>query len=329
MSIGFSTGVEFSLMRWRRLTFLAAVCCAAAMAQTAAVEFNRDIRPILSDKCYTCHGPDESKRKSKLRLDTEAGAKSDLGGHFAIAPGNASNSELIRRVTSTDLARRMPPSYAGAARLTDREIDLLTRWVAQGAKWQKHWSFLPPVRPALPQIRDRNWPKSAIDHFVIARLEREGLKPSPEADRRTLLRRVSFDLTGLPPTPAEVDAFLKDNSTNAYEKVVDRLLASPRYGERMAARWLDAARYADTNGYQTDAERQMWRWRDWVIDAFNRNLPYDRFTVEQIAGDLLPSPARDQIVATGFNRNHRANGEGGIIPEEYAVEYVVDRVYTT
>ena len=175
------------------------------------------------------------------------------------------------------------------------------------------------ARPALPAVQDSNWPKNPIDYFVLARLEREGLKPSPEADRRTLIRRVSFDLTGLPPTPAEVDAFLRDSSPNAYEKVVDRLLDSPRYGERMAARWLDAARYADTNGYQTDAERSMWRWRDWVIDAFNRNLPYDRFTVEQIAGDLLPGATRDQVIATGFNRNHRANGEGGIIPEEYAV----------
>jgi mono/diheme cytochrome c family protein len=312
-----------------RLALLAALGCAAAVAETDTVEFNRDIRPIFSDRCYTCHGPDENKRKSKLRLDMEVGAKSDLGGHFAIVPGNVAHSELIRRVTSDDLARRMPPAYAGAARLTDRQIDLLTRWVAEGARWQKHWSFLPPVRPALPEISGRSWPKNAIDYFVMARLEREGLKPSIEADRRTLIRRVSFDLTGLPPTPPEVDAFLTDRSANAYEKVVERLLSSPRYGERMAMPWLDAARYADTNGYQTDAERQMWRWRDWVIDAFNRNLPYDRFTVEQIAGDLLPGATRDQVLATGFNRNHRANGEGGIIPEEYAVEYVVDRVDTT
>ena len=276
-----------------RLALLAAVGCAAAAAQTGAVEFNRDIRPILSGKCFACHGPDERKRLSKLRLDTEVGAKSALGDHFAIVPGNVANSELIRRVTADDLAKRMPPAYSGAEKLTDREIDLLTRWVAQGAPWQKHWSFLPPVRPALPELRDRSWPKNAIDHFVMARLEREGLKPSPEAERRTLIRRVGFDLTGLPPSPAEVDAFVRDPSATAYEKVVDRLLGSPRYGERMAMRWLDAARYADTNGYQTDAERSMWRWRDWVIDAFNRNLPYDRFTVEQIAGDLLPGATRD------------------------------------
>jgi hypothetical protein len=271
-----------------------------------------------------------TNRVSKLRLDSEAGAKADLGGgHFAIVPGDASKSELIRRVTSDDKARRMPPVWSGAAKLSDREIDLLTRWVAQGAEWQKHWSFIPPKRPELPEVSDPHWPKNAIDYFVLAHLDHEGLKPSPEADRRALIRRVSFDITGLPPTPAEVDAFVNDPSPNAYEKVVDRLLASPAYGERMAMRWLDSARYADTNGYQTDGERSMWRWRDWVIDAFNHNMPFDRFTVEQLAGDLLPNPTLNQIIATGFNRNHRGNGEGGIIPEEYAVEYVVDRVEAT
>jgi hypothetical protein len=295
----------------------------------AEIEFNRDIRPILSDRCYTCHGPDQAQRKSKLRLDTEAGAKSDLGGHFAIVPGDPGKSELVRRVSTDDKARRMPPAWAGAARLSDRDIDLLTRWVAQGAQWQKHWSFLPPRMPDPPDVSDPKWPKNSIDNFVMARLDREGLKPAAEADRRTLIRRVTLDLTGLPPTPAEIAAFVNDSSPNAYRKVVDRLLASPRYGERMAMRWLDAARYADTNGYQTDGERYMWRWRDWVIDAFNRNLSFDRFTVEQIAGDLLPRASRPQIIATGFNRNHRGNGEGGIIPEEYAVEYVVDRVETT
>jgi hypothetical protein len=306
-----------------------ALASGALAAPDAAVEFNRDIRPILSDRCFACHGPDQSKRQSKLRLDMEAIAKSDLGGHFAIVPGEPASSELIRRVSSNDNARRMPPAYSGAAKLSDREIDLLTRWIAQGARWQKHWSFLPPTRGELPAISDRSWPNNPIDYFVLAKLDREGLKPSPEADKRTLLRRVSLDLTGVPPSPSEVEAFLRDNSPGAYEKAVDRLLASPRYGERMAMRWLDAARYADTNGYQTDAERSMWRWRDWVIDAFNRNLPYDRFLVEQIAGDLLPGATHDQILATGFNRNHRGNGEGGIIPEEYAVEYVVDRVDTT
>jgi hypothetical protein len=312
---------------------LGIVAVLAALGANAApptpILYNRDIRPILSDRCYTCHGPDQAKRTSKLRLDTEAGAKADLGGHFAIVPGKPADSELIRRITAEDKARRMPPAWAGAAKLSDREIDLLTRWVEQGAGWQKHWSFIAPVRPDLPQVSDSRWPRNAIDSFVLARLDREGLKPSPEADRPTLIRRVTLDLTGLPPTPQEVAAFVNDRSSGAYEKVVDRLLASPHYGERMAARWLDAARYADTNGYQTDGERSMWRWRDWVIDAFNRNEPFDRFTLEQIAGDLLPGATRQQVLATGFNRNHRGNGEGGIIPEEYAVEYVVDRVETT
>src|SRR5579864_9352836 len=289
------------------------------------VEFNRDIRPIFSDKCYTCHGPDKGNRKTKLRFDTEAGAKADLGGHFAIVPGDLEKSELVRRITAENKAMRMPPVYSGAT-LSDREIGLIRDWVAQGAKWEKHWSFIPPKRPEIPKVSNPNWVRNPIDAFVLERLDREGLGPSPEAERAILIRRVSLDLTGIPPTPAEVEAFERDGD---YEKVVDRLLASPRYGERMAVPWLDAARYADTNGYQTDGERSMWRWRDWVIDAFNRNLPYDRFAVEQIAGDLLPHAAPAQIIATGFNRNHRGNGEGGIVPEEYAVEYVVDRVDTT
>jgi hypothetical protein len=289
------------------------------------VEFNRDIRPIFSDKCYTCHGPDKANRKSKLRFDTEAGAMADLGGHFAIVPANPEKSELVRRITSENKAMRMPPVYSGAT-LSDREIGLIRDWVAQGAKWEKHWSFIPPKRPAPPRVSKPDWVRNPIDGFVLERLDREGLAPSSEAERAILIRRVSLDLTGIPPTPEEVDAFVRDGD---YEKVVDRLLASPRYGERMAAPWLDAARYADTNGYQTDGERSMWRWRDWVIDAFNRNMPYDRFTVEQLAGDMLPKATLEQKIASGFNRNHRGNGEGGIVPEEYAVEYVVDRVDTT
>ncbi|MEO8050518.1 MAG: DUF1553 domain-containing protein [Acidobacteriota bacterium] len=315
---------------WLRLTLIAMVGAAcAAGAPNDPIQFNRDIRPILSERCFTCHGPDDAKRQSKLRLDLEVTAKSDLGGHAAVVPGEPGSSEMIRRVSSSDTARRMPPAWSGAAKLKDGEIELLTRWIAEGASWQKHWSFIPPVRPDPPAVSDKAWPKNSIDNFVMARLDRERLKPSAEADKRTLLRRVSFDLTGLPPEPAAVKVFVDDRSPNAYEKVVNQLLASPRYGERMAMRWLDAARYADTNGYQTDAERSMYRWRDWVIDAFNRNMPYSRFAVEQLAGDLLPNATRDQIIATGFNRNHRGNGEGGIIPEEYAVEYVVDRVDTT
>jgi hypothetical protein len=293
------------------------------------VEFNRDIRPILSDKCFTCHGPDEANRQSVLRFDTREGAFTELsGGRHAIVPGNPQDSELLRRITAENEVLRMPPVYSGRT-LSEREKGLLRRWIEQGSEWQKHWSFLAPKRPALPPVENASRASNAIDRFVLRRLEQEGLRPAAEADRQRLIRRVSLDLTGLPPTLGEVDAFLSDTSPNAYEKVVDRLLASPRYGERMAARWLDAARYADTNGYQTDAERDMWRWRDWVIEAFNANKPFDRFTLEQIAGDMLPNPTLEQRIATGFNRNHRGNGEGGIIAEEYAVEYVIDRVETT
>ncbi|MEX2261513.1 MAG: DUF1553 domain-containing protein [Bryobacteraceae bacterium] len=312
----------------RSFLFVVAVAIGQSGALAQAVDFNRDIRPILSDKCFTCHGPDEANRKTKLRFDNEAGAMQDLGGRFAIVPGEPDKSEMVRRITTDKKALRMPPVYSGKE-LTAGETTLIRRWIEQGAKWQKHWSFLPPQRPKLPPVGNTNWPRNEIDYFVWQRMEREGLKPSPEADRERLIRRATLDLTGLPPTPAEVDAFLNDVSPNAYEKVVDRLLQSPRYGERMAVRWLDAARYADTNGYQSDGERIMWRWRDWVIGAFNRNMPFDRFTVEQIAGDMLPNATIEQKIATGFNRNHRGNGEGGIIPEEYLVEYVVDRVDTT
>ncbi|MBI1788056.1 MAG: DUF1553 domain-containing protein [Acidobacteria bacterium] len=283
----------------------------------------RDIRPILSDRCFTCHGPDSANRKTPLRFDTEAGARR------AIVPGDPGKSELIRRITSDNPAQRMPPAYAGHDKLGAREIDLFRRWIEQGAPWRQHWSFVKPRRPPLPEVRDRAWPRNPIDSFVLHRVESEGLRPSPEADRATLIRRVTLDLTGLPPTPAEIDAFLADSSPQAFQNVVDRLLASPRYAERMAVRWLDAARYADTNGYQSDGERSMWRWRDWVIDAFHRNMPFDRFTVEQIAGDLLPNATLDQKIATGFHRNHRTNAEGGIVEEEFRVEYVADRVETT
>jgi hypothetical protein len=222
----------------------------------------------------------------------------------------------------------MPPPDAGP-RLTDKQVALVRRWIDSGAQWQKHWSFIPPNRSAPPAVKDAAWPRNEIDYFILARLEREGLAPSPPADKAVLLRRLTLDLTGLPPTVAEVDAFLADDSPSAYEKNVDRLLASPRYGERMAAPWLDAARYADTNGYQSDGQRTMWRWRDWVIEALNRNMPFDQFTIEQLAGDMLPNASLDQRIASGFNRNHRGNGEGGIIAEEFAVEYVVDRVETT
>ena len=299
----------------------------AQAIQQRAIDFTRDIRPILSDKCFACHGPDATAKKIKLRLDSEAAAMT------AIVPGKPEQSKLVKRITHNDEVMRMPPVASGRS-LTKPEIELLTEWIRQGAKWQSHWSFVAPVRPPLPSVKNTAWPKNAIDYFVLARLEKEGLQPSPEADRTTLLRRVSFDLTGLPPTLQELDDFLKDSSANAYEMVVDRLLASSRYGERMAFKWLDAARYADTNGYQVDGNREAWRWRDWVIEAFNANKPFDHFTIEQLAGDLLPPKENleatlEQRIATAFNRNHRINAEGGIVSEEYRNEYVVDRVDTT
>lgn len=298
-------------------------------APVRQIDFNRDIRPILSDKCFACHGPDATAKKIKLRLDSEAAATADLGrGRRAVVPGDVEKSQLVRRITATDEALRMPPADSGH-KLTEAEAKLLIEWIKQGAKWQQHWAFVAPVKPALPQVQNKSWPKNEIDSFVLERLEREGLTPSPEVDRATLIRRLSFDLTGLPPTLKEIDDFLNDQSPKAYEKVVDRLLASPRFGERMAFRWLDAARYADTNGYQIDGNRTAWRWRDWVIEAFNANKPFDQFIVEQLAGDLLPNPTLDQRIATAFNRNHRINAEGGIVPEEYRIEYVVDRVDTT
>lgn len=302
--------------------------CFAFDPGSERIEFNRDIRPILSESCFTCHGPDQAKRKAKLRLDTEAGATADLDGRHAIVARDPQNSELLRRLTAEDETERMPPPKTGR-KLSPPQVALIRRWIEQGATWEPHWSLIAPKRPSLPVNRNTSWVQNPIDSFVLAHLEREGLAPAPEADPVTLLRRVTLDLTGLPPTLEEVDAFLADRSPDAYVRVVDRLLASPRFGERMAMRWLDAARYADTNGYQSDGERVMWRWRDWVIDAFNRNMPFDQFTIEQLAGDLLPQPSLDQKIATGFHRNHRGNAEGGIIPEEYAVEYVVDRVDTT
>ena len=292
------------------------------------VEFDRDIRPLLTDRCYACHGPDEAARTTDLRFDTKEGAFADLGGYRAIVAGDPDQSEMFKRITSKEPARRMPPVYSGLT-LNPEEIELIRSWIEQGAKWQRHWSFIPPKRPPLPEVPNEDWARNEIDFFVLDRLQRNQLKPAPPAEKTVLIRRVSLDLTGLPPTPEEVDAFLADDSPDAYEKVVDRLLRSPRYGEHMALSWLDAARYADSNGYQTDGERTMWRWRDWVIDAFNANMPFDRFTVEQLAGDMLPQPTLEQRIATGFNRNHRGNGEGGIIADEFAVEYVVDRVETT
>jgi hypothetical protein len=305
----------------------AAGLAARAQAQAGAlpISFNRDIRPILANNCFACHGPDEGQRKTKFHFDTQEGAFAKAG---VIVPGRAAGSLLIERVTHPDPEERMPPPESGHA-LTDAQIELLRRWIDAGAKWDTHWAYAAPRRPEPPAVSHGEWVRNPIDRFILARLEREALKPSPEADRATLLRRVTYDLTGLPPTPADVDAFLADRSPDAYEQRVDALLRSPHYGERMAMSWLDAARYADTHGYHIDSLRGMWPWRDWVIDAFNRNLPFDQFTIEQLAGDLLPDATRAQKIASGFNRNHIINFEGGAIADEYRVEYVVDRVETT
>ncbi|MFN3322988.1 MAG: DUF1553 domain-containing protein [Bryobacteraceae bacterium] len=292
------------------------------------VDFLREVRPILSDNCFTCHGPDEGTRMAGVRLDTREGAFAAGPSGPLIVPGNPDASRIVARVAHEKEPLRMPPPAAGP-RLNEKQVELIRRWIEQGAEWSTHWAYVPPARPEPPSVRQPGWPRNPIDNFILARLEKEGLKPSPEADRRTLIRRLTLDLTGLPPTPAEVEAFVRDRSPDAYEKLVDRLLASPHYGERMAMQWLDLARYADSHGFHIDSHRDMWRWRDWVIDAFNRNMPYDRFAVEQLAGDLLPSPTVEQRLATGFNRNHMINFEGGAIPEEYHVEYVVDRVETT
>jgi hypothetical protein len=300
----------------------------AAEPEPSRVDFNQQIRPILSDKCFPCHGPDAGRRKAGLRLDTKDGAFATLkSGGRAIVAGNLEESDLIFRITAEDEVDRMPPKSLGRT-LSAREIDLLKKWVEQGAEWKDHWSFIPPEKVPPPNVRHAEWPRNPIDHFVLARLEAEGLSPSPEASKERLIRRVTLDLTGLPPTLREIDAFLADGRPDAYECLVDRLLASPRFGERMAVDWLDAARYADTYGYQADVYRAMWPWRDWVVRAFNTNLPFDRFITWQLAGDLLPEPSRDQILATAFNRHHRQTNEGGSIEEEWRTEYVADRTIT-
>jgi hypothetical protein len=298
----------------------------------ASIDFNRDIRPILSDTCFKCHGPDEEQREAELRLDTQAGLYRKANNVRVVVPKKTADSELLRRITSLDPEDRMPPIDSGLS-LKPAQVELIKRWIEQGAEWKQHWSFTPPLRPAAPKTKHDKWAKNAIDFFIAKRLDDEGWAPSTSADASTLLRRVAFDLTGLPPTRKQLTQFLADiKSTSvdaALEKAVDRFLATPQYAERMAIRWLDAARYADTSGYQSDGLRHMWRWRDWVIEAFDKNMPFDQFTIQQIAGDLLPNATRNQILATAFSRNHRGNAEGGIVPEEFQVEYVVDRVDTT
>jgi hypothetical protein len=293
------------------------------------VQYAREILPILSANCFNCHGPDEKKRKADLRLDlpeTATAPRDD--GSRAIVPGNAKASLLIARIFAEEESERMPP-VSSTKHLKDADKQLLQRWIEEGAEYQRHWAFVLPKRPDLPATRTKGWARNAIDQFVLARLEAEGLQPSPEADRYNLARRVSIDLTGLPPTIEAVDRFVNDQSPDAYEKFVDEVLRSPAYGERWAEVWLDLARYADSNGYATDGLRSIWKYRDWVIQAINANEPFDQFTIDQIAGDLLPKPTQDQILATAFHRNTLTNDEGGTVREEFRVAAVVDRVNTT
>jgi len=320
-----------------RAAWLAALLYGHGLAPTRAdgpgasapVDYNRDVRPILSKNCYACHGQDEGTREGGWRLDLRDEALKGLkSGATPIVPGSPDESEILARVTEADESLRMPPRKTGD-RLTDAEVAVLRRWVGQGAPYAEHWALVKPVARPLPAVTDRAWPRNGVDAWVLARLEREGLRPSPEADRFTLLRRASLDLRGLPPTPEEVDAFAADAAPGAYERAVDRFLEDPAYGERWARLWLDLARYADSAGYGSDPLRTIWRYRDWVIEAFNRNLPYDRFTVEQLAGDLLPNPTLDQKVATAFHRNTMTNTEGGTDDEEFRVAAVKDRVDTT
>ena len=290
-----------------------------------AISFNQHIRPILSNNCFHCHGPDEENREAELRLDSRDVAVTEME---VIVPGEPEESTLVDRITHSDPEERMPPPGSGKT-LTEKQIELLKQWIAAGAKYEKHWSLSPPKRWDTPRTQRNNWPRNAIDAFVLARLEKEGIAPSPEAGKETLIRRVTLDLTGLPPTPAEIDHFLADKGTDAYERLVDRLLASPRYGEHKGRYWLDAARYADTYGMHFDNYRSLWPYRDWVIRAFNNNMPFDQFTIEQLAGDLLPNRTRDQQIATGFCRCHTSTNEAGSIEEEILVRNTLDRVETT
>ncbi len=301
-----------------------AVAAQAASGEAAAVDFNRDIRPILAENCFYCHGQDPAKREAGLRLD-DRDAAVEAG---AIVPGDPGASTMLERIHSTDPDVQMPPPDSNR-RLSDAQKSLLDRWIKAGAAYQPHWAFNPPARPRPPAVQQEGWVRNDVDRFVLAAIEQAGLAPSPEADRAALIRRLHADLVGLPPTPDEVDAFVADPRPDAYMLLVDRLLASPHYGERMALPWLDAARYADSNGFQQDGDTWQWMWRDWVVKALNADMPFDRFSIEQLAGDLLPDPTNDQKIASGFNRNHLLNGEGGAIPEEQRFNNLFDRVDTT
>lgn len=312
-------------------TSLRVAMCATILSVSVArgdIDFNRDIRPILSKNCFQCHGLDEEARKAKLRLDIREAATKEDDGYFVIKPGDPENSDFMTRVTTDDEDDLMPPSDSGHE-LTETQIGLLRAWIQEGAKYAEHWSFVAPKRPDVPALKDDKWARTDIDRLVAAAAEAQGLTPGEEADRRTLIRRLSLDIIGLPPTWEQVEAFVNDQRPDAYERVVDSLLVSERYGEKWATIWLDLARYSDTKGYEKDRQRTIWKYRDWVIQAFNRDLPYDQFTLEQLAGDLIPNATSDQILATAFHRNTMTNDEGGTDNEEFRVAAVKDRVDTT
>ncbi|SHN28820.1 Planctomycete cytochrome C, partial [Cyclobacterium lianum] len=294
------------------------------------ISYNFHVRPILSDNCFACHGPDENKREAGLRLDMAESAfaalKENPGAH-AIVPGKPAESEVVKRLETTDEPEMMPPPESNL-KLTAEEVAIIKKWIKQGAEYQPHWAFVPPVKSDLPKVSDADWVQHDIDHFILARLDQLGLKPNPVADKMHLLKRLSIDLTGLPPGLELMQAYREDESPEATEKIIDRLLESPAFGERMAVLWMDISRYSDSYGYQDDNIRTQWPYRDWVIHAFNENMPYDQFITWQLAGDLLPDPSKEQILATAFNRNHKYTEEGGVIPEEYRVEYNVDKTNT-
>lgn len=325
--------IPLRTLGWFVATLGGAALCGAVLCGVVSadekIDFNREIRPLLSDRCFACHGPDEAERQADLRLDTREGALRDLGGYAALVPGKAEESELLHRISlAPGDEELMPPAGKGTA-FTEAEVARIRKWIEQEAPYARHWSYVKPVRPALPEVGDTGWPVNEIDAFVLARLESEGLEPSTEADRHALVRRAALDLTGLPPSWEEVVAFVRDPAPDAYERYLDRLLAKPAYGERWTRVWLDLARYADSAGYADDPLRTIWAYRDYVLRAFNENMPFDRFTIEQIAGDLLENPTTAQLVATAFHRNTMTNSEGGTNDEEFRNEAVVDRVNTT
>ncbi|MGI9517331.1 MAG: DUF1549 domain-containing protein, partial [Pirellulaceae bacterium] len=298
--------------------------CAWQDQQSESVDFSRDVRPIFSDTCFKCHGPDESSREADLRLDSRESVFEDLE---IVVAGDLDGSELYLRLISDDHDMLMPPPDSGRS-LTQEQINTIRRWIEQGAHWGEHWSLVPPVKPDLPDVEQSAWPHNDIDRFVLHQQQPRGLSPSPEADRRTLARRAALDLTGLPPTPGQVQAFVDDTSDNAWDSYIDMLMSTPQYGEHMTRYWLDAVRYGDTHGLHLDNYREHWPYRDWIINAFNTNQPFDQFASEQLAGDLMPQPTREQLIATGFNRSHVTTNEGGSIKEEVRIRNVTDRVST-